>query len=298
MSTPEFEPLPVWLAPAKINRFLHITGQRADGYHDLQTVFQFLDICDELQFHLRDDGQVNRVNDIPGVPADKDLVVRAARLLQSETGCSLGVDILVRKHLPMGGGLGGGSSDAATTLVALNDLWKLDLDEDQLARLGLQLGADVPVFVRGQAAWAEGIGEQLQPVTLDERWFVVLVPEVSVSTADLFNDPQLTRDLAPIKIRDFLASTDREAFCSECCNVFEPVARMRYRDIDEAIVWLGGFSPARLTGTGACVFAAFEEESSARAVAEQVEGRWDVFVARGRNRSPLFTEKASGKNTR
>lgn len=290
MSDTEFQDLPVWLAPAKINRFLHITGQRPDGYHELQTVFQFLDVCDELQFRVRDDGEIIRVNDIPGVPVNDDLVVKAARLLQSKTGCSLGVDILVTKHLPMGGGLGGGSSDAATTLVALNELWNLGLDEDYLARLGLQLGADVPVFVRGRAAWGEGVGEHLEPVTLDEPWFVVLVPEVSVSTADLFNDPQLTRDLAPLRIRDFLAAPDREAFCSECCNVFESVARERYRDIDEAINWLGKFSPARLTGTGACVFAPFTDESQAREVAERVEGRWEFFVARGCNRSPLFQE--------
>ena len=289
MSTQKFQDLPVWLAPAKINRFLHITGQRVDGYHELQTVFQFLDVSDELRFRMRDDEQIIRVNDIPGVPADEDLVVKAARLLQKESGISLGVDIQVTKHLPMGGGLGGGSSDAATTLVALNQLWGLGLDEDDLANMGLQLGADVPVFVRGRAAWAEGVGERLEPVTLAESWYVVLVPKVRVSTVDLFSDPQLTRDLAPLKIRDFLAAPDREAFCDECINVFEPLARRRYKDIDEAINWLGKYSRARLTGTGACVFAAFADKSRAREVADQVKDQWDVFVARGCNRSPLYS---------
>ncbi len=291
MNTSVLQELPIWLAPAKLNLFLHITGVRPDGYHELQTVFQFLDFSDELQFQLREDGRICRVNDIPGVPEAEDLVVRAANLLKSETGCELGADIRVQKHLPMGGGLGGGSSDAATTLVALNQLWALELDEDSLAALGLQLGADVPVFVRGQAAWAEGIGEHLQPVTLSEPWFVVLVPKVNVSTADLFNDPQLTRDAAPIKIRGFLGAHGDDASSKEFSNVFEPVVRGRYREIDEAITWLSGFSPARLTGTGACVFAAFDEESRARGVAAQVEGRWGVFVARGCNRSPLFRKQ-------
>ncbi|WP_455217715.1 4-(cytidine 5'-diphospho)-2-C-methyl-D-erythritol kinase [Kaarinaea lacus] len=289
MSEQGFQDLAAWPAPAKINRFLHITGRRSDGYHELQTVFQFLDIGDELRFRVRDDGQITRVNDLPGIPADEDLVIKAARLLQQDTGCTQGADILVTKKLPMGGGLGGGSSDAATTLVALNELWQLGQDEDHLAGLGLQLGADVPVFVRGHSAWAEGVGEHLEPVTLAEPWYLVLVPEVSVSTADLFNDPQLTRDLPPLKIRDFLAAPDRESFCDQCCNVFEPLVRKRHREIDEAINWLGKFSRARLTGTGACVFAPFEEESRAREVGEQVQGRWGFIVARGCNRSPLFT---------
>lgn len=268
-----------WPAPAKLNLFLHITGQRADGYHELQTVFQFLDVGDELRFTLRDDGKIHRLTDLASVPENEDLVVRAARLLQSATGCAPGVDIHMQKHLPMGGGLGGGSSDAATTLVALNQLWQCQLNEDQLAELGLQLGADVPVFVRGHAAWAEGVGEQLTPVDLPEPWFVVLVPEVHVSTAELFADPQLTRDARPIKIRGFLAGAGT--------NVFEPLVRKMHREVDDALAWLGQFSPARLTGTGACVFAAFETESAARSVAEQADGQWTVLVAAGRNRSPL-----------
>jgi 4-diphosphocytidyl-2-C-methyl-D-erythritol kinase len=298
MDKSEFDDLPVWPAPAKINRFLHITGRRPDGYHELQTVFQFLDVSDELQFLVREDGEIHRVNNLPDVPEDDDLVIKAARLLQAETGCSLGASIRIRKNLPMGGGLGGGSSDAATTLVALNQLWNLGLDENRLAELGRRLGADVPVFVRGRSAWAEGVGERLEPVILSEPWFVVLMPKVCVSTADLFNDPQLTRDVAPLKIRDFLEAPETDAFCDACRNVFEPLVRERYREIDEAINWLGKFSPARLTGTGACVFAAFTDESRAREVAEQVDGPWDVFVARGCNRSPLFLEKGTGIDAR
>ena len=290
MNTSALQGSPIWLAPAKLNLFLHITGVRSDGYHELQTVFQFLDFSDELQFEIREDGQICRVNDIPGVPEAEDLVVRAAHLLKNATGGGLGANISVKKNLPMGGGLGGGSSDAATTLVALNQLWETGLDEDSLAATGLQLGADVPVFVRGRAAWAEGVGEHLQLVALSEPWFVVLVPKVNVSTADLFNDPQLTRDSAPIKIRGSLEGHDMSALVGECSNVFEPVVRQRYREIDEAITWLSQFSPARLTGTGACVFAAFDEEAKAREVADQVEGRWGVFVAKGCNRSPLFLD--------
>jgi 4-diphosphocytidyl-2-C-methyl-D-erythritol kinase len=289
MNTPIPQNAPVWPAPAKLNLFLHITVRRPDGYHELQTVFQFLDVCDELQFQVTEDGRVGRVNDIPGVPEAEDLVVRAARLLKKETGCELGVKIQIQKNLPMGGGLGGGSSDAATTLVALNHLWKLGLDEDSLAAMGLQLGADVPVFVRGRAAWAEGIGDRLEPVTLDEPWYVVLVPAVNVSTAELFNDPQLTRDLAPIKIRGFLAGQGN----GSVMNVFEPVVRRRYSEIDQAMTWLGQFASARLTGTGGCVFAAFDEPFQAQDVANQVNGRWGVIVARGCNRSPLFSRNVS-----
>jgi 4-diphosphocytidyl-2-C-methyl-D-erythritol kinase len=290
MKSSSLQNSPIWLAPAKLNLFLHITGIRSDGYHDLQTVFQFLDFSDELQFQVREDGQICRVNDIPGVLESEDLVVRAAQLLKSETGCGLGADIRVQKNLPMGGGLGGGSSDAATTLVALNQLWDLGLDEDSLAAIGLKLGADVPVFIRGWSAWAEGVGEHLQPITLSEPWFVVLVPKVNVSTADLFNDPQLTRDSAPIKIRGSFEGHEFAAPGGKYHNVFEPVVRERYREIDEAMTWLSEFSPARLTGTGACVFAAFDDESQAQEVAAQVEKRWGVFVAKGCNRSPLFLD--------
>jgi 4-diphosphocytidyl-2-C-methyl-D-erythritol kinase len=302
-----FSDTTIWPAPAKLNLFLHITGRRADGYHELQTVFQFLDYGDELRFNLRDDGQVRRINAVAGVPELDDLVVRAARLLQAETGCKQGVDILLEKRLPMGGGLGGGSSDAATTLVALNELWKLGLDEDRLAALGLSLGADVPVFIRGRAAWAEGIGEKLEPLDLPEPWFVVLVPGVNVSTHELFSDPQLTRDVQPIKIRDYLLRVAVGGVCGALFdgdgtdsmghvrNVFEPLVRKKYREVDAALIWLTQFAPARLTGSGACVFAAFADESQARYVAEQVEGRWQTIVAAACNRSPLVEMKVGAK---
>lgn len=269
-----------WPAPAKLNLFLHITDRRADGFHLLQTVFQFLDYADDLYFTVRTDGAVRRLSELPGVAAEADLVVRAARLLQAETGCRLGADIRVEKRLPMGGGLGGGSSDAATTLVALNVLWQLRLPVERLAGLGLALGADVPVFVRGQAAWAEGVGERLEPVDLPEPWYLVLVPPVNVSTAAVFGAPELTRDCPPITIRDFLAGIGS--------NVCEPVVRARFPAVAEALDWLGHFAPARMTGTGCCVFAAFAAESEARQVAAQLPAGWHGFVAQGRNRSPLL----------
>jgi len=276
-----------WPAPAKLNLFLHITGRRADGFHLLQTVFQFLDYGDELFFALRDDGLVQRVSELPGVTAETDLVVRAARLLQAETGCRQGVDIRLEKRLPMGGGLGGGSSDAATTLVALNALWRLGLPVERLAGLGLALGADVPVFVHGQAAWAEGVGERLQPVELPEPWYLVLVPPVSVATAAVFGAPELTRDCPAITIRDFLAGM-------ACVNVCEPVVRQRFPAVAEALDWLAGHAPSRMTGTGCCVFAAFATESGARRVLAQLPAGWQGFVAQGRNRSPLLDRLQRG----
>jgi len=297
MNEPDI-PLPeTWPAPAKLNLFLHITGRRADGYHELQTVFQFLDVGDTLRFEPRADNAVRRVTPVPGVTEADDLVVRAARLLQQHGGHPQGVDIHIDKRLPMGGGLGGGSSDAATTLVALNRLWRLGLSDDELAALGLRLGADVPVFVRGRAAWAEGVGEHLQAVELPEPWFVVLVPGVHVSTGELFNDPQLTRDAPAVKIRDFLAAPHDAARFG---NVFEPVVRARYREIDAVLSWLSdaasAVGPARLTGTGGCVFAPFEDEAAARAIASQAEGRWQCIVARGCNRSPLYRDESPRKS--
>lgn len=305
VAAPMFADATIWPAPAKLNLFLHITGQRADGYHELQTVFQFLDYGDELRFSLRDDGQVRRINVVEGVSEEDDLVVRAACLLQADIGCQQGVDILLDKKLPMGGGLGGGSSDAATTLVALNQLWQLGLDEDRLAALGLSLGADVPVFVRGRAAWAEGIGEKLEPLRLPEPWFVVLAPKVHVSTGALFADPQLTRDAQPIKIRDYLSRVAVGGICGALeggvspditRNVFEPLVRKKHREVDAALAWLTQFAPARLTGTGACVFAAFADELQAREVAKQVDGRWQTIVAAGCNRSPLLDVNVSNNS--
>ncbi|WP_455210949.1 4-(cytidine 5'-diphospho)-2-C-methyl-D-erythritol kinase [Kaarinaea lacus] len=272
-----------WPAPAKLNLFLHITGRRADGYHELQTVFQLLDFGDWVRLQVRDDGQIERLSPISGVEPQHDLTVRAARLLQQHCGCSLGVSIEIDKRIPMGGGLGGGSSDAATVLVVLNHLWQLGLGVDQLAQLGLSLGADVPVFVRGQSAWGEGIGEQLSPVELPEQWFFVLCPNVSIPTAELFASPQLTRDARPIKIRDYLAGAG--------LNVFEPLVRERYPAVNEAMMWLTEVSgeQARMTGTGSSIFVAVNNEQHAQQIQASLPDQWQAFYARGVNRSPLIS---------
>lgn len=270
-----------WPAPAKLNLFLHIVGRRSDGYHLLQTVFQFLDYGDSLTFESLPRAEVHRIGGPAQVSEEDDLCVRAARRLQLFTGIREGVRIGLHKRLPMGGGLGGGSSDAATTLVALNRLWRLGLSEDELAAIGLELGADVPVFVRGRAAWAEGVGEQLRPLeALPEPWFAVLCPPVHVATAALFADPKLTRDCAPLTIRDFLSGEGE--------NAFEPVVRSRYPQIGEALDFLGSFAPARLTGTGACVFAAFQDAEAARQSLAQAPASWHGFAAQACNFSPLL----------
>ena len=268
-----------WPAPAKLNLLLHITGQREDGYHELQTLFQFLTFGDWLCFDLRDDTAVRLAGEPAGVPAAADLCVRAATLLQETTGSRFGVTIYNDKRLPPGGGLGGGSSDAATTLVVLNRLWGAGLTTQALADLGLQLGADVPVFIYGQAAWAEGVGEILTPVTLPEPWFLVVNPRVSVSTADIFSDPGLTRDTPRTKIPDLLAG----AGSNDC----EVVVRRSYPEVAAVLDWLNVYAPARMTGTGGCVFAAFASAADATVVAEQVPASWTSFVARGVNLSPL-----------
>ncbi|MBI1423358.1 MAG: 4-(cytidine 5'-diphospho)-2-C-methyl-D-erythritol kinase [Gammaproteobacteria bacterium] len=270
-----------WPAPAKLNLFLHITGRRADGYHLLQTVFQLLDAGDELRFRVTDDGVISRAYDLPGVSEEADLVLRAARALQAHSHTRLGAAIHLSKRLPQGGGLGGGSSDAATTLVALNHLWQCGLSPAALAELGVRLGADIPVFVHGHSAWAEGVGEVLAPVELPGRWFVVLAPQVNVSTPKVFSDPQLIRDCPPITIRDFLAGRGQ--------NVCEPVVRTRYPEVAAALEALSRFRPARLTGTGACVFAAFATEQDARSAWAELAGQWQGFVAKGVNTSPLLT---------
>jgi 4-diphosphocytidyl-2-C-methyl-D-erythritol kinase len=266
-------------APAKLNLFLHITGRRSDGYHLLQTVFQFLDVADELSFQPREDGKIVRHSNIVGVAEADDLTVRAARLLQHFAGISAGVEIYCHKHLPQGGGLGGGSSDAATTLLVLDRLWSTGLDEDSLADLGARLGADVPVFIRGRAAFAEGIGEQLSPVELPEPWYLVVVPGVTISTAEIFEASDLTRNCAPITIRDFLAG--------EGVNVCQPVVVARYPEVAKALEWLGQYAPARMTGTGSSVFAAFESQGAAMAALAELPARWQGLVSRGCNRSPL-----------
>lgn len=266
-------------APAKLNLMLHILGRRADGYHELQTLFQFLDFGDELGFALRTDGEIRLHTAIDGVPHDSNLIVRAARLLQEQTQCTLGADIWLDKRLPMGGGIGGGSSDAATTLLGLNHLWQLDCSEDRLASLGLSLGADVPVFVRGHAAFAEGVGEKLQPVTLSEPWFLVAIPQVLVSTAEIFSDPELTRDTPPIKVRSLLEGGGR--------NDCQPVVQKRYPEVRNALILLNKFVSTRLTGTGACVFGSFPNQDDAAKVARQLPATLPRFIAQGRNISML-----------
>lgn len=266
-------------APAKLNLMLHILGRRPDGYHELQTLLQFLDHGDELGFSLREDGEIHLRTEVPGVPHDSNLIVRAARSLQQASGTRLGADIWLDKRLPMGGGIGGGSSDAATTLLGLDHLWQTRLGEERLAELGLALGADVPVFVRGRAAFAEGVGERLQPVTLEEPWFLVAVPQVFVSTAEVFTDPELTRNSAPINLRSLLEGGSR--------NDCQPVVEKRYPEVRNALMWLNKFTSARLTGTGACVFGSFPNRDDADKVARQLPATLPSFVAKGSNISML-----------
>lgn len=268
-----------WPAPAKLNLFLQVTGRRADGYHTLQTVFQFLDYGDELELSIRDDGLICRTQGPAALSAEGDICIKAAHALQDAAGSALGVDIALDKRLPIGGGLGGGSSDAATVLLALNHLWRLDWSLDRLAGLGLKLGADVPVFVRGQAAWAEGVGELLTPVSPPEPWYLVVTPECAISTKEIFNDPALKRDAAPVSWKDFAAG--------KVGNDCLPIVRERYPVVAEAFDWLNRFASARLTGTGSSVFAAFDSRPAAEAVARETPGGWRQFVARGLNRSPV-----------
>jgi len=281
-----------WPAPAKLNLFLHVLGRRDDGYHDLQTVFQLIDRCDRIGLASRSDGRIARVEGPAEIEPERDLTVRAARALQQYTATTAGADIHVLKRIPTGGGLGGGSSDAATVLLGLNALWGCGLGLELLARLGLTLGADVPVFVHGQSAWGEGRGERLTPMPLPERWFLVLHPGVAVSTAESFQAPELTRNSPVITIRAF--SEGRTA------NVFEPVVCTRCPEVAEALAWLRGQSDvhgtplaARMTGTGACVFAAFERVEDAERIAARVPDRWSSFVARGLNRSPVHAMLAA-----
>ncbi len=274
-----------WPAPAKLNLMLRIVGRRADGYHELQTVFQFIDRADRIALRVRDDGLIRRDTELPGVPEQDDLMVRAARLLKdrcpgSPDSAALGVDIRIDKQLPMGGGLGGGSSDAATVLVALNRLWGCRQTREDLARLGLELGADVPIFVHGHAAWAEGVGERLQAVDLEQPWYLVVVPSVHVSTAEIFQAPELTRNSSTITIRDFIAGDRR----NDCL----PVVRERYPQVAQVLNRLADFTRPQLTGTGACVFGVFESKAGADAALQALPRSWEGFVARGLNQSPLL----------
>jgi 4-diphosphocytidyl-2-C-methyl-D-erythritol kinase len=310
----------LWPAPAKLNLFLHVTGRRADGYHELQTVFQIIDLADSVGIMVRDDGMVERPDGPEGVDPDSDLTVRAARALQgavrggagggrgsdgASTGAgdgggtglglgggvraggvhggggrsALGATLRVHKRIPMGGGLGGGSSDAATVLLALNYLWGCGLSMDELAALGLPLGADVPVFIRGSSAWGQGVGENLQPLELPASWYVVIHPRVSVGTREVFQAPELTRNSPVITIRDFFQSGSR--------NDCEPVVRARFPEVAAALDWLGQFAPARLTGTGSCIFAPCATAYEAERLAARVPDRWRSYVARGLNTSPV-----------
>jgi 4-diphosphocytidyl-2-C-methyl-D-erythritol kinase len=277
------EPVP-WPAPAKLNLFLHVIGRRADGYHDLQTLFQLIDLADEIQIQVRPDAVIERLAGPPGVPAEADLVVRAARALQAAAAVRQGANLGVTKHIPMGGGLGGGSSDAATVLVALNQMWKCGLNNDDLADIGVKLGADVPVFVRGHSAWAEGRGERLTAVDLPASWFALVHPQVHVPTAAVFQAPELTRNSPPITMGGFLQSGGR--------NDFEPVVRRRYPEVARALDWLGHFAPARLTGTGSCIFAPCAAEDEAQDIVMRVPAPWRGMVARGVNVSPLLALRA------
>ena len=267
-------------APAKLNLFLHVVGRRADGYHLLQSIFRLIDRADVVHLTLRDDGVIAREGEVPGVPEAQDLSVRAARLLQAHAPPGAGVSIRLDKNLPMGGGLGGGSSDAATVLLALNRLWQVNLSRAELQILALQLGADVPVFIFGQTAFAEGVGEILRPVEAAPAWYVVLTPPVQVPTASIFAAPELTRDTPPLKIAPFSAGMGR--------NDLQPVVMGRHPEVARHIEWLEQFGEARMTGSGACVFAAFESESAAQAVLQRMPGSMQGFVAQGLDRHPLY----------
>jgi 4-diphosphocytidyl-2-C-methyl-D-erythritol kinase len=272
-----------------LNLFLHVTGRRADGYHELQTLFQLIDLCDTITITLRDDGCIERPVGPAGVSPEADLTLRAARALQRASGAKRGADLRVHKRIPQGAGLGGGSSDAATTLLALNELWECRLGLDELARLALPLGADVPVFVQGSSAWAEGIGERLTPVSLPEAWYVIIYPGVGMSTREVFQSPELTRNSPLITIRAFFQSGGR--------NDCEPVVRARSPEVAAALEWLAREGTARLSGTGSCVFTARGGAADAERLAARVPDRWMSFVARGLNTSPVQEQLRRGRRT-
>jgi 4-diphosphocytidyl-2-C-methyl-D-erythritol kinase len=280
----------VWSAPAKLNLMLHIVGRRQDGYHELQTVFQLIDLCDRIEITVRADGSITRPRGPAGVPEAEDLVVRAARALKQVSATSLGAEISVKKKIPMGGGLGGGSSDAATTLVALNQMWNLGYTSERIAEFGAALGADVPVFVTGRSAWAEGTGERLTPVRLGaDPWYLVVFPGVAVPTAAVFQAAELTRNSRPTTMRGFLETGGR--------NDCEAVVRARFPAVAEALDWLARHGAARLTGTGSCVFAKFARVEDAERVAARVPDQWRAWVARGLDSSPLLEELARCSNS-
>ena len=275
-----------WPAPAKLNLMLRIVGRRDDGYHLLQTVFQFVELYDWLTFHPVDNGEVKLVRTMPGVAEADDLTVRAAKLLKAETGCDLGVCIEVEKNLPMGGGLGGGSSDAATTLVVLNELWGLHLPQEKLLSMGLSLGADVPVFIFGHSSWGEGVGERLAEITIPEQWVVILKPDCHVNTKEIFSAKDLTRNSKSIKMTDFIAGARQNDCLRVVCS--------RYPIIEEALHDLSEFSEARLTGTGSCVFAQFGSYNAAEQAYHKLKTKWVAYLANGVNESPLFAKLKFG----
>ena len=281
MTLPDLDPAqPLCVpAPAKINLFLHIVGRRPDGYHLLQTAFRMLDWGDEITLQRRDDGLILRTSDVPGVPAESDLVVRAARALQAASGSRFGADIGVLKRIPMGGGLGGGSSDAASVLLALNRLWGCGLSRQSLQTLGLKLGADVPFFIFGETAFAEGVGEALRPLAVPPAWYVVVAPPVSVPTAEIFSAKELTRDTEILIMQGFAAHKTR--------NDMQAVVCVKYPEVAESLEWLAQYGDARMSGSGACLFAPFDTEGQARQVAASVPSGWKVWVARGLDRHPL-----------
>lgn len=276
-----------WPAPAKLNLFLHIIGQREDGYHLLQSAIQFIDLCDELSFSLRDDNEITCQNSNPVISAENDLCVKAARLLRKQVGSNLGVDIAVEKNIPLGAGLGGGSSDAATTLLALNKIWSCGLGVSELEKIAIQLGADVPVFVRGQACWVEGVGEKLTSITLDELWYVVVFPKVHLNTQEMFANPDLTRNCSPIRIRDFLSLQEGQQATQ---NVFEAIAR-RQPAVEQAFQWLDrhASASARLTGSGSGIFAACDSRQQAEEIVASCTTEFSAYLAKGINRSPVFS---------
>lgn len=268
-------------APAKLNLFLHITGRRPDGYHELQTIFQIIDYADTLEIATRGDGALSLHCDLEALNSDDNLVLRAARALREATGCTQGASIRLHKRIPMGAGLGGGSSNAASTLLALNQLWQTGLDTAQLCALGVRLGADVPLFVLGESAWAEGVGERLAPMLLPPKFFVVICPDCHVSTRDIFSNEQLTRHTSAIKMAAFLAGHTR--------NDCENLVRSLYPPVDEALVWLAQHGPARMTGTGSSVFAGFDSEEEAARVLALRPAHWKGFTARGLQRSTALS---------
>ncbi|NLS11654.1 4-(cytidine 5'-diphospho)-2-C-methyl-D-erythritol kinase [Vibrio sp. SM6] len=284
-----------WPSPAKLNLFLYVNGRLPNGYHELQTLFQFIDRCDTLSITPNHSGEITLANPLPGVANQDNLIWKAARALQikaqqDSSQRSLGAHIEIAKILPMGGGIGGGSSNAATTLVALNELWQLNYDFDTLAEIGLHLGADVPIFVRGHAAFAEGVGEKIVPVDIPERWFVVVRPKVSIATAEIFQHPDLTRNTPKQPMAQLIKGT----YGNDC----EKIVRLLYPEVDKQLSWLLQYAPSRLTGTGSCVYAEFSSKSQAETVLAQLSDSVSAFVAQGRNVSPLIEALADYRSAK